>query len=474
VLLALFVLVAIQLAVGFWAAGRIRNEDDFLVAGRRLSPLLAAGSLFATWFGAESCLGAAGEAYARGVSPLTTEPFAYGCCLILMGIFFAQSFWQRRITTLADFFRQRFGPRPERLAAILLLPSSLLWAAAQVRAFGHIVATNSSGELSLELGIAIAAAVAVVYTMSGGLLADVYTDLLQGGLLILGLAALAIAVYGQWQTLPAAPASIAPGEPAAAPTFWAIVESWAKPICGSIVAQEALSRALAARSATVARNAAIGGGALYILVGIIPLTIGALGPRLLPNLADGEEILPRLAQTLLHPLGNLLFAGALIAAILSTVDSCLLVVSSIVVRNLSSARTPSPTPLARAAADPLPTAPPDRLRLARVAVLFAGLGAYFLARSDWNVHDLVAEASGFGSAGVFLLAVLGTYTRRGGELTAVSTLLAGLVGWIACRWLLADRIPHPYLASLGAAATALAVGLVCEHRRARGGRPSGA
>ncbi len=69
--------VLAQLALGLWVARRVRTEDDYLVAGRRLGPVLAIASMFATWFGAESCTGAAGQIYRDGVGAHTVEPFAY-------------------------------------------------------------------------------------------------------------------------------------------------------------------------------------------------------------------------------------------------------------------------------------------------------------------------------------------------------------------------------------------------------------
>lgn len=451
-LILLFLFVGLQLGVGFWAARSIRSEDDFLVAGRRLGPVLAAASIFATWFGAESCVGAAGAAYAHGIGPTTTEPFAYGLCLVLMGVFFAARLWRLRITTLADFFGVRFGASTERLAAVLLLPSSLLWAAAQIRAFGHVVAVNSSGVIDVDTGVAIAAGIAVVYTVAGGLLADVYTDVVQGLLLVAGIAVLAVVAYGAFQALPADAAPPPPRAPE--PTdFWTVLESWAVPICGSVVAQEAISRSLAARSASTAASAAVIGGLLYLAVGTVPLLLGWIGPALAPGLDDAETILPHLSQQLLPAALNLLFAGALIAAILSTVDSCLLVVASVVARNL----VPHHHPTNGASA--------GRLGLARWSVAGAGLIAYGLARSNWNVKELVEEASGFGSAGVFVLAVVGLYGRSGRALAANLTLLAGLSTWLGTRCLFAASCDHPYLTSLGAAGLAFVIGRGIESRR---------
>lgn len=449
-LLALAAFVIVQVLIGFWAAGKVRSEDDFLVAGRRLGPALAAASIFATWFGAES-LAAAGGAYESGWSVMTTEPLAYGACLVLMGLFFAAPLWRRRITTLADFFSQRFGASTERIAAVLLLPSSILWAAAQIRAFGGIVALNSDGLLDPTTATVIAAAVAIVYTTSGGLLADVYTDVVQGGVLIVGLVILGVVVFAQLDT--AAPAPVPHVSLAAPASFGDVLERWAIPICGSLVAQEALSRSLAARSPTVARNGAVIGGSLYILVGLIPLGIGLVGPRLAPDLAQSEDLLSHLSRQLLPGALHVVFTAGVIAAILSTVDSCLLVVSSVVTRNLTRHSAPA--------------AATGRLRLARVAAAAAGLVAFALACTGLNVSDLVEEASGFGSAGVFVLAVVGTYGRFGGALAANASLAAGLGTWVAGRYLASDHVGHPYLWSLAAAATGFSIGWAIERWRGR-------
>lgn len=464
-LFVLFAYVALQLAIGVWASRKVHNEDDYLVAGRSIGPALAAGSIFATWFGAESCVGAAGNVYTNGLSLGTTEPFAYGACLLLMGLLFAARFWKRKITTLADLFRDRYGGSTERIAAVLLLPASILWAGAQVRAFGHVVAVNSDGMIPEGTAVAIAAIVAIVYTGVGGLLADVYTDIVQGVALVIGLIALVIAtvvhfggVDGTIENLEAARAAAAAREPL---SWLEIAEMWAVPIFGSIVSQEAVSRSLAARSAKVARNAAIVGGSCYILFGLLPVFLGLIGPKLLPDLADPETLLPSLAQQHLPTVINVLFAGALISAILSTVDSCLLVAASVTSRNLvlggnrqASERT--------------------RLWLARYGVVTGGLIAWFLARTSWNVKQLVEDASGFGSAGIFVIVTMAVYSKRGGAWAANLSLLSGLVTWVLGRYILQEVLDgtadtalarHPYLWSLGAAIFGYALGCLLEPKQ---------
>ncbi len=60
--------VLLMLLVGFWVAKSIKTDDDYFLAGRSLGPMLATFSIFATWFGAETCIGTAGAVYQYGIS----------------------------------------------------------------------------------------------------------------------------------------------------------------------------------------------------------------------------------------------------------------------------------------------------------------------------------------------------------------------------------------------------------------------
>src|SRR5512134_570248 len=127
--------MGVQFGIGIWVSRRIRTEADYLLAGRNLGYVLTTFSIFATWFGAETIVGSAGRAYRDGVSLGSAEPFGYALCLFLTGLIFARPLRRMKLTTLADLYRQRFSPGAERLAAVVLIPGSVYWAAAQIRAF---------------------------------------------------------------------------------------------------------------------------------------------------------------------------------------------------------------------------------------------------------------------------------------------------------------------------------------------------
>jgi Na+/proline symporter len=436
VLIGILVYIAAQLALGFWVSRRIRTEADYLVAGRRLGFGLTLFTVFATWFGAETCIGSAGEAYRAGLAGTTADPFGYAGCLLLMGLVYAVPLWKRQLTTLADLFRLRYGPGVERLAVLLLVPTSLMWAAAQIRAFGQVLGAASSFEI--EVTVTIAAAVVIAYTVAGGLLADVITDLVQGVVLIVGLLLLAGALItsGDVNALGSLPAGYASFR-APDQTWLDVLEAWCVPILGSVVAQELVQRVIAARSPGVARRATLSAAAVYFAVGLIPLGVGLAAAAVAPGIAEPEQVLIQRAAHYLPTILYVVFAGALVSAILSTVDSALLVSGSLLAHNVVL---------------PALGAPPERVKLAvnRLSVAAFGLIAYALALTAPSVYHLVEQASAYGGASVFVAMTFALFSRIGGRWSAAGSVVVGLAVYTLGSYVVA--IPYPFLSSVGASA----------------------
>jgi Na+/proline symporter len=427
--------VLAQLAVVFIVSRRIRGENDYLLAGRRFGMGFATFTIFATWFGAETVIGAAGAVYEGGLSNSTADPFGYAICLFLMGFVFAARLWRRKLTTFADLFRQRFSPGVERLAVLLLVPTSIMWAAAQIRALGQVI--SASSEFDVELAIALAAAVVVIYTVYGGLLADAVTDLIQGIVVMLGLAVLLVVVVNAAGGLDGAVRAIAPQKLSlfdGAPL--AVLERWAIPIMGSVLAQELIAVILASHTEQVARRASLLAASLYLVFGLIPVFVGLVGPALLPGLAEPEQLLPRMAQTQFSSFPYVLFMGAIVSAILSTVAGALLAAAALLSHNLIVPLKPHLGAHAK-------------VRIARVAVALSGVVAWVLARHAEGVYELVEDASAFGSAGIFTAAVIGLFTRFGRTRAAYSALVAGCGTWVVGNYFL--HLAQPYLTSVAAA-----------------------
>ena len=122
--------LVLMMAIGAWVSRRISTEADYLVAGRTMGPMLVGASVFATWFGAESVVGASGMVYRNGLSGGSADPFGYGLALIGAAVLFAVPLWKLRLTTYADLFRIRYSRGVERMMVLVYLPASVLWASA--------------------------------------------------------------------------------------------------------------------------------------------------------------------------------------------------------------------------------------------------------------------------------------------------------------------------------------------------------
>jgi SSS family solute:Na+ symporter len=450
-LLAIAAYLVLQLGVGIWVSRRIKTESDYILAGRNLGYGLLTFSIFATWFGAETIIGSAGRAYRDGVSLGSAEPFGYALCLFLMGLVFARPLWQRKLTTLADLYRERYSVAAERLAAVILIPSSIFWAAAQIRGFGYVISTATT-DVNPELAIGIAAAFTIGYATFGGLLVDAINDVMQGVVLAIGLGILFVAVLAHAGGIGVLGSALADaGRVQAFPqgeSFLTLLERWAIPVGGSVVATELVGRVIAARSPTVAQRSSCFAGTLYLAVGILPVLIGLLGPQLAPSLADEEQLLPFIARDIL-PIGfYAIFAGALIAAILSTVDSTLLVSSALLSHNLV-------VPLLGV------TDERRKVMIARAGVIAFGTIAYVLALRATGVFTLVEQASAFGSAGALVTVSFGLFTAWGGARTAIATLAAGMIVYLAAS---IAGAALPFLMSLGASLLCYVAGASLERR----------
>lgn len=417
VLISILIYVAGQLVISFLVMRRLKNETDYLLAGRKLGVPFGAMSVFATWFGAETCIGAAGAIYENGLAGARIDPFGYATCMFLMGFFFARKLWTLKLTTLGDFFKVRYGPEIEKLGVTLMIPASVIWASAQILAFGYVLSATST--LALELSIAFAAAMVIAYTALGGFLADVISDFIQGVVLIVGLIILVVVVCLNLSDTSVLSEGFSmeriqlrqEGE-----SWFGVINDWSVPIIGSLFTAELISRVLASRSANAARQSVLLGGSLYVMIGLLPVFLGMIGPQLIPGLTDGEQLLPLLAQTYLPTALFIIFAGALMSAILSTVDSALLAAGSLASHNIL-------LPLLHARSDVA------KVRISRITVAVFGFIAYGLAMSADSVIGLVEEASAFGSAGIFTCCLLGLTFTRGGRLAAGTSMIVGMLSY---------------------------------------------
>lgn len=424
--------VLLMLAIGYVVSKRINTDDDYFLAGRSLGPMMATFSIFATWFGAETCIGTAGAVYRDGLSSVHADPVGYSICIILMGLFFSKILWRKKITTIPDLFRERFSLNTERIAALVMIPSSLVWAGAQIRAFGQIL--HSATDMSVGVAITLAASVVLLYTVFGGMLADAYTDLIQGLTVIAGLIFLGIILFVDLggigpalSTIDLSRLSLTGGDMAGL-TFMGRLELWMVPILGSLMAQELVSRVISSKSEKVAVQSCYRAGGLYIMIGTIPVMVGLLGKAYYPDLENSEVIMPLLAKTHFNYFFYVIFVGALVSAILSTVDTTLLSASALLGHNLVN-------PLLKDLTER------KKVIIARGGVFFSGVIAYVIAFMSESVTDLVEAASALGGPSILVLTTIALFVKRGSSLNAIIAIATSIVVWVMGHYVVETEFP---------------------------------
>jgi SSS family transporter len=437
-LIGILIYILIQLLFGIWISKKINTEADYFIGGRQMGAVITIFTVFATWFGAETCMGTAGRVFESGLSGAHVDPFGYTTCLLFMGLFFASKLWDEKLTTVADLFKKKFSPTTEKIAVFIVAPSSLIWSAAQLRAFGQIVSATAG--INIELGIALATVVVLLYTCTGGFLADAYTDLVQGIALIIGLIILLVVVFSNLGGVTTAVSNI-PTQKftffVTSNSYWEELEVFLIPIIGSLTAQELVSRVVASKNGGIAKKSTIIASGLYLIVGLIPVAIGLLAPQIISQIDHPEQIMPVLARQQLPFILFILFIGALISAILSTVDSTLLAVSSLITHNLvfghfeRKGKTLTET---------------KKVFYARVGVVTSGIVAFLICFTADSIFELVEAASAFGGTGMFVVFLAAIYGKQHSIKAANTTLILGIISTPLFEYVF--NIPNPFTWSL--------------------------
>lgn len=390
ILLALGTFLVGLLLLGGLARSRTRSSDEFYLGGRTLGPWVAALAANASSSSAWSLVGASGLAYRSGLVSLWLIP---GCIGGFLLNWFVVAPRLRAATgsaiTLTDFLAGPPGSpgrRPLVLTASLLTIASLgTYVAAQIQAAGsaftHAFATQQT------LGVLLGAAITVAYTLLGGYLAASITDTLQGLVMVAVAVLVPVAAVLHCGGVTGFVERVAQVD---APGFLDLggtnqgpaAVAFALGLCGIALGYPGQPHAVnkfmgmaPGASMRVARTVGIT-WAVLLYFGMIVLGLAARTCWSLPA-GQHEDVLYEASRQLLPPLLDGIVLAAVLAAIMSTVDSQLLVAASCVTHDLGLGRR----------------FPERQLALARGTVLGLGVAATIAALLlPKNVFDNVLFA----------------------------------------------------------------------------------
>lgn len=185
--------LAFCVTVGLWAMRRTRSASDFFVAGRSLGPFVVAMAIFSSTLSGFGFVGGPGLVYATGASSLwmvAVSAIGYGVGFWLVAKRIRMVTEVRRCLSLPDIVAARYNSEGARfLTALTILLGVMGYLATQILALALVMqsilqGTEAFADVGLVSCVLFATAILVFYSVTGGIIASVYTDLVQGAVMI--------------------------------------------------------------------------------------------------------------------------------------------------------------------------------------------------------------------------------------------------------------------------------------------------
>ena len=339
--------LVLLIGIGLVAGTQTRSADSFFLADRSFGHWVSAFSSRATGESGWLLLGLTGMGWLVGVSAFWVV-LGEVAGVTVSWVLIARPFYRRAkeydSISIPDYLESHFSDSRHVLrwiSAGVLLSMVIAYLAAQLTATGK--AFRDFLGIDFVAGAAIGLAVVALYTVSGGLRAVAWSDLVQGTMMLTGLAVVPVVAFAAAGGLGGVTASLREQDPALLDPFGApgltlvgvaAAASLAGPGLGFMGAPQVYKRLMAVRN----ERALVRGSVVAVLFTAITdsgaVLAGMAGRALYSSLPDQEAVLPTLANELFPPFLTALLIAVVLAAIMSTVDSLLLLASETLVHDL--------------------------------------------------------------------------------------------------------------------------------------------
>jgi solute:Na+ symporter, SSS family len=328
-LTAVLVYLSILIFIGLWQSRRVKNEADFLVAGRTLPARVLVFTLLSTWIGSGSLFGGAGLGYRSGFPALWQSA---GAWVGIAAVYFL-AHRVRRIAkfTMPDILELRYGSTARVLGTLVTAIAYTTITAYQFRGGGRLL--NLIAPIDAGTGALITAVFCIAYTALAGMLSVAYMDVGNGLMMIVGVGAAVFYLIGHAGGVGAAFGALRPDQMSVFGTLDPITDVGYLflPTMLLLMGEANMyQKFFSARDERAARNAVVAWIAGTIVVESLIVAVGVFGSVVIPglNTSDSEAIVVRVAvDTLPAALGIGLVCGAA-AIIISTANSFLLTPAS--------------------------------------------------------------------------------------------------------------------------------------------------
>lgn len=413
----IIVYMAAMIGIGLYAKTKIKDSNDYHLAGRRLGPIMLAGTLAATEIGGGSSVGVASKAY--GEWGLSAGWYVVSAGIgILLCSFIAPLMRRAMATTVPEIIGRRYGTSSYAISSILSFVASIALAAVQITATATIVHVLTGFDLTWA--ILISGIVVVFYTYLGGMWSVTLTDFVQFFIIVFGFAIAVPFALHNAGGFDSVISNLPPEQLGFTKIGW-------KTIIGLTIlyfmtfstGQEAVQRYYSARNEKTAVVGSLLCGILMSVYAFIPAFLGLIALAVFPNI-DANNALATVSVELLPPLIAGLLLSGVISATLSSASGNLLAVASVYVKDIH------PTVLKKS------VKPENELKLSKRLVVLSGVVAIGISLYSQAIIPLLVFAFTIRSTGPFAAYILGLLwdkvTPRAGLYSIVVGTVAG-IGW---------------------------------------------
>ncbi|MDA1050910.1 MAG: sodium:solute symporter family protein [Planctomycetota bacterium] len=331
---------------------RARQENslrDFYLAGNGIGFIVLLLTLYSTQYSGNTLLGFTGKTYRVGFA--WTVSIHFMTSIVVFYLMLAPKLFrlakQHGFITPTDFIEHRFqSPALSCLASLLMIVAIANFLLAQLMAMGNAIEglTTIDPERAYAAGVIVLALIIVVYETLGGFRAVAWTDVIQGSVLLVGFAILLVLVFREFGSLTEATKIVQLTAPdKVAPPNWIASSEWASYVLvvgiGGALYPQAIQRIYAANSATALRRSLLVMAFLPLTTALIALIVGIVGLAHIPDIARSDTLLTVICRRIQESstVGRWLVVvlfSAILAAIMSTADSVLLSISSMLTKDI--------------------------------------------------------------------------------------------------------------------------------------------
>ncbi len=401
------------LGVGWWGMRRARSKSDFLVAGRRLGPLLYSGTMAAIVLGGASTVGGIGLGYQYGLSG-GAMVLAIGLGLLALSAFFSARIARLKVYTVAEMLTLRYGDAASVISGLVMWAYTLMLSVTSTIAYATVF--DALFGLPRWASIVLGGLIVVGYSALGGMWSITLTDMVQFvvktlGVLLLLLPIAIVRAGGFGAMADRLPHGYFSPTSIGGQTILTFVLIYT---FGMLIGQDIWQRVFTARNDRVAAYGGTVAGVYCLVYAVAGALIGSAAKVLYPHLANPDDAFATIVERAL-PVGvsGLVFAAAL-SAMMSTASGALIACATVANNDIWRRVR------GRAASEGR-----EEIRGNRIAILVLGLVVIGVACLLNDVVSALTIAYNL-LVGGLLVPILGALVWRRGNLQgAMASIVAG-------------------------------------------------